>query len=140
MANNSVPDTLSHSAQNLNNLLRPSKKDITNRIHIGLLNARSVKNKTGMLYDHIIDNDLDIFLFTETWLTDHDQSAIAELTPTGYSLKHIARNYRRGGGVAILYKTELSILLHEVKTTHFECLDCTIRIDSQTSIRLTIVY
>ena len=74
------------------------KTHILKQLRAGLLNVRSVRNKTGAIYDHTIEENLDIFVFTETWLTDYDCSVIAKLTPAGYAFKHTTRDNRRGGG------------------------------------------
>ena len=71
-----------------------------------ILNARSVRNKTTDILDHIHEHDLDIVAITETWLTnkDSDLPVTRALTPPGYNLIHHPRRSRRGGGIAILHK------------------------------------
>ena len=55
-----------------------------------ILNARSVRNKTTDMLDHIHEHDLDIVAITETWLTnkDSDLPVTRALTPPGYNLIH----------------------------------------------------
>ncbi|KAK2186154.1 hypothetical protein NP493_212g04015 [Ridgeia piscesae] len=69
-------------------------------------NARSVRNKTTDILDHIHEHDLDIVEITETWLTNQDSDLYVTraLTPPGYNLSHHPRCSRRGGGIAILHK------------------------------------
>ena len=43
----------------------------TSEMKCGLLNARSVKNKTLSINELIVDNHLDILAITETWITDN---------------------------------------------------------------------
>ena len=43
---------------------------ITPILGLCVLNARSVCNKTHVLCNYIVDNDLDIFALTESWLSD----------------------------------------------------------------------
>ena len=71
-----------------------------------IINARSVRNKTTDILDHIHEHDLDIVAITETWLTnkDSDLPVTRALTPPGYNLIHHPRCGRRGGGIAILHK------------------------------------
>ena len=63
-------------------------------LKVVLLNAHSVRNKTRELTNLILDNDIDILGLTETWLgtDDHDEVAIGDQTPQGYSFKHIPRS------------------------------------------------
>ena len=47
------------------------------------------------------DNSLGIFNQTETWLLPADQTLIAELTPSGYSMQRIPHPSGKGEGVAM---------------------------------------
>jgi hypothetical protein len=71
----------------------------TSLTNICILNARSVKNKTTTLKDYMIDNKIDIFGITETWLRpgEADNMTLGDLTPPGYSTYHVPRQNRRGG-------------------------------------------
>ena len=100
---------------NKNNLVRikcnyvhvqPLKKSL----QICCLNPRSIKNKALSLSDYIVTQDYDIVALTETWLgTSVDKKCIAELVPSGYNMKHVPRpGSRKGGGVALLYKSTIS--------------------------------
>ncbi len=68
-------------------------------VNLCVLNARSVRNKTHILCDYIVDNDLDIFAITESWLSDSNKhkKTIGELSLPGYDLFHVPRPNRRGG-------------------------------------------
>jgi len=75
-----------------------------NMMDIGYFNARSVRNKSDEICDFVVENDLDVCAISETWLSGNDSDKIVcgDITPTGYSLKHMPRKGRRGGGVALL--------------------------------------
>ena len=75
-------------------------------VKVGLLNALSVKNKVNGLSDHIIETGLDIVSITETWLT-HDRVTECALCTNVYDLLHTPRMHRRGGGLALLIKSNL---------------------------------
>ena len=77
----------------------------------------SVCNKYITIKDFVVDNDFDIFAFTETWLNpgDHDKVIIGSLTPKGYRFVHAREN--RGRGVGLLFKNTLN-----VKQTSTTCL------------------
>ena len=80
------------TGSNATNLRQCSLID-SNIIHasklcICTLNPWSVFNKTTTLHDFIIDQQLDIFALTETWLTgtDTDNPIISALLPNGYTI------------------------------------------------------
>ena len=41
-------------------------------LHIETANMRSIRNKSTILHDYLIDQRLDAFLVTETWLKNID--------------------------------------------------------------------
>ncbi|GAA6091141.1 uncharacterized protein LOC106530015 [Tachysurus ichikawai] len=47
-------------------------------VNMGLVNARSIVNKTFILNDFYISHCLDFLFITETWLNDNDLSPVAE--------------------------------------------------------------
>ena len=77
-------------------------------IRVCLLNPCSACNKALVIRDFIIDHTLDVLALTEVWgLTD---SVIADLLPAGYEIVYNLRNDgRRGGGVAVISRTELKV-------------------------------
>ena len=74
-----------------------------------LLNARSLKNKTAAFVDYVQDCKADIFVITETWLTQNDAVICTEITPAGYRLLHRPRADRVGGGTALLFKDSFNV-------------------------------
>lgn len=83
-------------------------------LQVCCLNPRSIKNKTLSISDYIISHDYDIVALTETWLgTSVDKKCIGEVVPSGYEIKHIPHPGRRqGGGVALLYKSAITVKVH----------------------------
>lgn len=118
--------------------LQPSKAiDLAN---LALLNVRSLKNKASILHDHVIENNIDILGLTETWIKHYDSAVCADLTPNGYSFKNIHRPDKKGGGVGILYKSNLDILFHpDKKLASFEHLSATLRTKAN-SFNLLLIY
>ena len=108
-----------------------------------IFNARSVRNKTTDILDHIHEHDLDIVAITETWLTnkDSDLSVTRALTPTGYNLIHHPRCGRRGGGIAILHKESVKATsLKTFSNTHsFEAMSLKLTLFGKCVI-LLVVY
>ena len=74
-----------------------------------MMNARSVRNRVAEIRHYIVDNDADMLIIIESWLSLQYNVAINRLVPDGYKIKPQARENRRGGGVAILYKSTVSV-------------------------------
>jgi len=71
------------------------------------LNTRSISNKSHIVKDFTVDNNIDILGITETWLREDesDQRIINDICPTGYSFRHIPRSTsQKGGGDGILHR------------------------------------
>ncbi|GFS05413.1 ATP-dependent DNA helicase [Elysia marginata] len=67
----------------------------------------------------ILEKELDILCLTETWISEAgDENIIADLTPPGFSTTSFPRTGRRGGGVALVYRSNLtSVVAKEYLTT-----------------------
>ena len=106
-----------------------------------LLNARSLRNKTLVIKDFVVDHAVDLLGITETWLhLKGDDGTIGELCPSGYRFVHTPRPAGTGGGVELLYKqgfcTKTRMCRHSFRS--FECMDVTF-INCKSS-RVLIVY
>ena len=95
-----------------------------------LLNARSVKNKSFIIKDFVVDNNIDILAITEMWLQADisNQITVNNICPTGFVLHHLPRTGHRGGGVALLYKNQFRLkkLSPDTSSNSFEFTDCMI--------------
>ena len=96
---------------NTSNLRYITAVDPSSRVSLHLMNTRSIRNKTVGIYDYTIDEDLDILVITETWLSEDDPAVIQELKPPGYSFTNISRDNDRHGGIGILYKSHMNLRL-----------------------------
>ena len=77
---------------------------------LGTLNVRSLRQKSAPLADILTSKSIDILAITETWLKPNDTlSCLADLTPSGYILRHQPRSSRRGGGVGLLVSDAFSV-------------------------------
>ena len=75
---------------------------VTRNLRIGTINTRSMRDKAPALSDLVVSKTLDILGITETWLSTNETTAsLADITPTGFTLHHIPRSGRSGGGVGI---------------------------------------
>jgi hypothetical protein len=123
------------------NNLTDSALPRNHELKIGLCNARSILNKWDDIIDHIIEHTLDILLVTETWIPagGADPPQLSHL-PAGYSIFHIPRSHRRGGGVAIIYRECLHVKsLSKIQATSFEGLEAVISVNSS-CIRVVAIY
>ncbi len=107
-----------------------------------LVNARSIVNKIEALNEPIIDVQPGIVAITVTWLTptngDHD---LVSCCPPGFSLVHQPRASRKGGGVAIIFKSTISVRRRSHSTFNsFELIDCCILSCRPSAMRLLVVY
>ena len=115
-------------------------------VKLGVMNARSVANKLDYVFDHIIDNNLDIVALTETWLSNEEvnnRRVVMECSTHGFTLHHVPRNSgRTGGGVGVLINDRVKLVtrLEPInKAVSFESMEMIITIVS-ISIRLVVIY
>ena len=105
-----------------------------------LINARSIRNKTLLIQDFVVDNLVDVLIITETWLSRcGDEVIIGKICPPAYRFFNQPRLSGNGGGVGLLYKANLHVktrLSHDYRS--FEYLDSTI-VSSRT-VRVISVY
>ena len=82
--------------RNMNNLvhIKTSKFNVTKQtqgtpdmLRFALINARSLRNKTAVFADLIVEQNIDVCVVTETWLKDNDTASIANICQSGYSFK-----------------------------------------------------
>ena len=100
------PNLRPQSADLCQNVCKHRKTFQSNKFLVGLLNARSVRNKGHAMCETIFDRELDALFLTETWLSESDDVPITDLTPNGYRFLHVARKSKRGGGVGLVYKSD----------------------------------
>ena len=147
---NERTSNITSNTLNINNLIeiKPqivSKSDGHKSLKICSINPRSVKNKTIAICDFILSNDFDVVAITETWLSNSvDKVCKSELLPNGYKMKQVPRPGKmRGGGVAIIYKSNIDFKLisssNDATFSTFEHIDCNLVTD-KTAICLSVVY
>ena len=109
------------------------------------LNIRSIRNKTLSLYHFIVSQNVDVLALTETWLCDgpDDLIVINNSVPPGYHIHCVNRQHKRGGGVALIYKKDITFKDEQLTSidrfSQFELLDCCIKIN-KISTRVVVVY
>ena len=110
------------STVNTRNLLSIPTQPVPDSNHeqnlcVGMLNAQSCRNKADHLADFVMDNHVDLLAVTETWLSpgERDRAVRGELTPPGYKLLDVPRTKGRGGGVALVYRDNLTVKKQKVR-------------------------
>ena len=88
--------------------------------------------------------DIDICAITESWFKTKDTVARAECTPPGYIIKNHSRSGRAGGGIALIYKSTLSLIkVAAGEKTSFQFAEYTIFSDLRSradKIKLLVIY
>ena len=50
------------------------------------MNCRSMDNKSDYIFDHMVENNIDIVALTETWLPNNEQLLLLFLQTTAYCI------------------------------------------------------
>ena len=91
----------------------PSSSSFLKASHLNIRSASTITdtlNKPELVQRYIIDDQVDVLVLTETWFSpDTPPSQLNLLTPSGYSIQHIARPSGRGGGIAVIFRSTLLV-------------------------------
>ena len=97
-------------------IIKPSTK-----CKIGTINACSIKNKDTLLAQEIRTNNIDLTLFTETWLNDTPEDSAwlhqSNLIQSGYAISTYNGPSRRGR-VALFHKDSMKVKKIEAQHLH----------------------
>ncbi|KAK6186905.1 hypothetical protein SNE40_006165 [Patella caerulea] len=81
-------------------------------VNLSLWNTRSMDGKVGALCSSILSHHTDVFMITESWMTNEKVAfADANLASSisGFTSHHAPRANRRGGGLAHLVRSNLKV-------------------------------
>ena len=96
-----------------NNVITASSSQPDDMLRFAVINARSLRNKTAVFVDHIIEQNIDVCAVTETWLKDKDTASIADICQSGYSFKSFPRpSNRMGGGTGVMFNSSLNVFVN----------------------------
>ncbi|XP_070397940.1 uncharacterized protein [Nothobranchius furzeri] len=73
------------------------------------MNVRSIGNKTAFLKDYFIDQSINLFFMTETWVQPGESAPRSELCPPECLVLNEPRPSGRGGGLLTLYNSFLPL-------------------------------
>lgn len=87
------------------------------------------------------DNDIHIAAICETWLTDYGTATTATIKSFGYSIIHNFRNNKRGGGTALVYKSNIKLSIMQVNREYesFEVVMCMLKAECYKMV-FAVVY
>ena len=102
-------------------LLRPLQSTSPSTLKIELFNTQSLTNKSCLIHNHY--KNINIMCLTETWHQPEAYFVLNEACPPGYSYLERARRTGRGGGLAVIYRSDLKLSpLSLPEPSTFECL------------------
>ncbi|XP_048016198.1 uncharacterized protein LOC125248394 isoform X3 [Megalobrama amblycephala] len=114
-------------------------KNETSKIRLAQLNVRSMNKKAALLHDIILDGKLDFLCLCETLHHQNDCYNLNQASPPGYTFIDRPRITAKGGGLAILYKSELSVaLITTPEMSSFECL--VVKINGKSPVLVILIY
>ena len=119
----------------------PANKEQHN-IRCGLVNCRSIVNKTQDIQNKIGNCKLDICALTETWIKPEDNITHIPITPPGYKAISVPRTNKTGGGIAIIHCNDFTVNHHKTYDfTSMECSSFTIKQSADSKpINMFLVY
>ena len=90
-----------------------------------MANCQSIKNKYFVVHEHLVSNNIDFGIFTETWLMDNLNDTVwcvtLPLQNCGFKILTSNQNSRRGSGMSIVYKGGLEVdLVQEGELPSFQ--------------------
>ena len=107
--------------QQPNNALRTGLS-ITFDCHCAVVSCRSVGNKINDIKHEIYNHNLDLCALTETLIKEDENNTIPNcLCPSGYNTISIPCIKRTGGGIALVYRSNLDVKINSSYT--FEAMD-----------------
>ena len=114
-----------------------------NKMHLSLVNTRSLPSKGEELKYYITEKAIDICATTETWIHKNaKEESLKAVTPEGYAISskpHL--DGCRGGGIGLTYNKE-SVTLSDTSTFEFREAECSlfkVRVD-HTQLDLCVLY
>ena len=86
-------------------------KQIEKNFKIATLNTRSLKPKAHLVLEEYLENNLDILLLTETWLSDNDKfwCESCDFNNNGLCFDFENRVGGQGGGIALISKSHHTV-------------------------------
>ena len=121
-----IQDTLQEKQNNNLCCLPQGNQSSKSSLHIALVNIRSVRHNILALQEYITDNGIDICPITETWLKSDEDFTKKQVPPDGYEILSSPRgNGKTGGGIALVYHSNLSVEIKQNDDFHPRTMETT---------------
>lgn len=104
-----------------------------------LWNAQSLNNKIHEFVQLLDDNDVDVALVTETWLSAESGTTTFAIREHCYEIEHSYRG-KRGGGVAIIYKPNINIKADGIIKSYVSFMYKNVILNGKVKINLACLY
>ena len=90
-----------------------SKYQPDNLLRIAQFNAQSIKNKDGIILEHLTAGKIDIAVVTKTWLKDDNGMWLqgSDINNGWYRTYTSNRSMKRGGGLAVIANKNFDVKL-----------------------------
>ena len=106
-----------------------------------LFNPCSLQNKFDHFGAILEDRDIDFAAIVESWMPSQQNNITAELRDKGYGIYHFNRDHRKGGGVALIYKSHFKFIQGRTfKSEYFECIHVSIACRTTQPVNFIVVY
>ena len=95
---------------------------------LALINVRSIKSKSAVFNECVLDSKADLITLTEAWLTADDTAAKLEIS-VGYKLINQPRIRCKGGGIALLHRNNIVVekMKSKDKPSSFEFMESSVK-------------
>ncbi len=113
------------------------------RLKCGTVNARSVINKSDLIFDYMRQHSLDIYMIVEAWCdpqNPENMKVVSNIKGSTYNIKLAPRIGRTGGGILVAYKQNLKVeKMKPPKMQTCEIMEIRVQ-DKRKKIRFVIIY
>ena len=107
-------------------------------------NVQSIRNKCAQVLEHVVDQEADVVVLSETWMEADNNDITALIKDSGYKLLHNRRKDRDkevGGGVGVMVKHSMNCKQQNGKSfSSFEHTMVKIKLTNNTSMILITIY
>ena len=101
----------------------------------------SLNNKALLIYDIILDKKFDFLFLTETWQSQQDFVTLNQATPQDYVYIQKPYSLGRGGGLAVIHRSNIHVKEFPVSSTSFGCLNWTqLSVSIVTQLQVLLIY
>lgn len=128
-----------HKIRDLHNLSLINEYPKQIQLKCILLNARSLVKHSTECALLIEQEEIALTFITESWMDQSSAPDLVKATPPGYYSFNLNRPHRRGGSLAVIYRSSLNPFFTD-SSADCEALDFLIHITNQHTFKGTLIY